>query len=377
MLKAPRIWTVSELTADIKEVLENIFVDILIEGEVSNLRQPSSGHSYFSLKDATSSLRCVLFRQAAGRIKFTLADGMKVVCGGRVGVYERDGQYQLYVDTIEPHGKGALQLAFEQLKEKLAKEGLFEEARKKPLPFLPEAIGVITSPTGAVIRDILHVLDRRFPGHHVIINPVRVQGDESKDEVVAAIEEFNRAGNVDVIILARGGGSLEDLWCFNEEAVARAIFNSKIPVISAIGHETDYTIADFVADRRAPTPSAAAEIVMPVRSELDDKIENFTLALTRALGDIVPQRVQRIDELSCALERALGQRLVREDLKLNNLIDRLESLSPIAILKRGYSITSLFEQNKVLGTTEGLNIGDKVKTRLSRGEFVSEVIEIF
>ncbi|HAJ57643.1 MAG TPA: exodeoxyribonuclease VII large subunit [Candidatus Omnitrophica bacterium] len=377
MLKTPKIWTVSELTHDIKEVLENIFVDVLVEGEISNLRQPSSGHSYFSLKDAASSLKCVLFRQSAGRVKFALADGMKVTCGGRIGVYERDGQYQLYVDTAEPQGKGSLQLAFEQLKEKLAKEGLFEESRKKPLPFLPGVIGVVTSPTGAVIRDILHVLDRRFPGHHVIINPVRVQGDEAKVEVVAAIEDFNALGNVDVIILARGGGSLEDLWCFNEEAVARAIFNSKIPVISAIGHETDYTIADFVADRRAPTPSAAAEIVLPARSELYDKIESLTLALWRSLSDIVPQHMQRVDDLFHGLSRAVSQRMAREDIKIKGLIDRLESLSPLAILKRGYSITSLSGQNKALYSAGDLRKGDKIRTRLSRGEFVSEVLETF
>lgn len=371
-----KVLSVSELTQDIKEVLENIFTDVYVEGEISNVRRPASGHIYFSLKDESSQLRCVLFRNSGAKLKFSLKDGMKAICSGRVGVYERDGQYQLYVNTVEPRGPGALQLAFEQLKNRLSQEGLFDEARKRPIPFLPEAIGVVTSPTGAVIRDILHVLDRRFPAACVVINPVRVQGEGAKEEITSAIEEFNTLACVDVIILARGGGSLEDLWCFNEEVVARAIFHSKIPVISAIGHETDYTIADFVADRRAPTPSAAAEIVMPSRAELKEKIENLLVNLWQALRDIVPQYTQRIDDVTGQLCFAIEQRLKTEDLHLEGLINRLESLNPLSILKRGYSITSLTEQNKVLHSTEGLKKGDKVRSRLSKGEFISEVLEI-
>lgn len=376
MLKEPKVLTVSELTRDLKEVLENVFSEVYVEGEVSNFRQPSSGHLYFSLKDEASTLRCVVFRGSAARLKFAPADGIRVVARGRIGVYERDGQYQLYIEELEPKGRGALQLAFEQLKERLAREGLFDESRKKALPFLPDAIGVVTSPTGAVIRDILHVLDRRFPANHVIVEPVRVQGEGAADEVAAAIDEFNELGCVDVIILARGGGSLEDLWAFNEESVARAIARSAIPIVSAIGHETDYTISDFVADSRAPTPSAAAEILMPPEEELRETIDTLVMDLQRALADLVPQRAQRIDELAQALLRAFEQRLRHEDTHLRGLLDQLGALSPVAILKRGYSLTTRTEDGGVLVSTKDLRCGQRVRTRLSHGEFESEVTEI-
>ena len=372
----PKILSVSELTKDLKEVLENVFSRVAVLGEISNLRQPSSGHIYFSLKDELAQIRCVFFRNSVARLKFKLADGMQVVLRGRVGIYERDGQYQLYVDTAEPQGRGALQLAFEQLKARLESEGLFDESHKRALPFLPQSIGVVTSPTGAVIRDILNVLDRRFGSVHVIINPVRVQGEGSKEEIARAIEEFNRLKCVDVIILARGGGSLEDLWSFNEEVVARAIYNSGIPVISAIGHETDYTIADFVADRRAPTPSAAAEIVMPSRSQLNEKIEDLLAYLRQSLADIVPQYAQRVDDLAESLSRCLIQKLETEEVRLEGLFNRLQSLNPLAILKRGYSVTSLEGSGRVLYSTRGLNKGEKVRTRLHKGEFASVVTEI-
>ncbi|MFH0877762.1 MAG: exodeoxyribonuclease VII large subunit [Candidatus Omnitrophota bacterium] len=373
--KQPRVLTVSELTFDIKEVLENIFTAVRVEGEISNLRQPSSGHMYFSLKDQTSQIRCVFFRHASQGLKFVLKDGLKVVLSGRVGVYEKDGQYQFYVNSVEPKGQGALQLAFEQLKEKLAKEGLFDEGRKRPLPFLPETIGIVTSPTGAVIRDILHVLARRFPTAHVVLNPVRVQGDGAAEEIVAAIKDFNALANVDVIILARGGGSIEDLWCFNEEGVAREIAHSKIPVLSAIGHETDYTIADFVADRRAPTPSAAAEIVMPSREELVGTIENLVKHLWRSLSDFVPQYTQRVDDLTQGLSRGVSESLRREKLRLAGLISQLEVLSPLAVLRRGYSLTSMEDNGRVVRCASQLAKGDLVKTRLWQGEFTSEVLE--
>lgn len=376
MIETPKVLSVSELTHDIKEVLESIFEAVHVEGEVSNLKQPASGHIYFSLKDEFAQVKCVLFKNSAIKLKFTLKDGMKVVCSGKVGVYEKEGQYQLYVNTVEPKGQGALQLAFEQLKEKLAKEGLFDESRKRSLPFLPDTIGVITSPTGAVIQDILHVLDRRFAAFHLVINPVRVQGEGAKEEIVRAIEEFNTSHNVDVIILARGGGSLEDLWCFNEEAVGRAIYNSKIPIISAIGHETDYTIADFVADRRAPTPSAAAEIVMPSRQELNEKIENLLRHLRQSLMDIVPQHAQRVDDLAEQLSRGMSQLLKTEEVRLEGFLNQLNALSPLAVLRRGYSITALWDTDKVVYSAQGVKKGDKVKTRLSQGEFVSEVLEI-
>lgn len=376
MLKEPKVLTVSELTRDIKEVLENVFSECFVEGEVSNFRQPSSGHLYFSLKDEACSVRCVVFRGSAARLKFAPTDGIRVVARGRIGVYERDGQYQLYIEELEPKGRGELQLAFEQLKERLSREGLFEESRKKPLPFLPESIGVVTSPTGSVIRDILHILDRRFPAHHVIIEPVRVQGEGAAVEVARAIDEFNELECVDVIILARGGGSLEDLWAFNEEIVARAIARSAIPVVSAIGHETDYTISDFVADRRAPTPSAAAEIVMPQEAELKETIDSLLVDLHRALADLLPQRAQRIDELAQALLRAFEQRIRHEDTHLKGLLDQLGALSPVAVLKRGYSITTRAEDGGVLVSTKDLKHGQRVRTRLSHGEFESEVTNI-
>jgi len=376
MLETPKVLSVSGLTRDIKEVLESIFETVYVEGEISDLKQPASGHIYFSLKDEFAQVKCVFFRNSAVKLKFALKDGMRVVLSGKVGVYEKQGQYQLYVNTVEPKGKGALQLAFEQLKEKLAKEGLFDESRKRSLPFLPGTIGVITSPTGAVIQDILHVLERRFPEFHLIVNPVRVQGEGAKEEIVQAIEEFNALGNVDVIILARGGGSLEDLWCFNEEAVGRAIYNSKTPVISAIGHETDYTIADFVADRRAPTPSAAAEIVMPSRHELNEKLGNLLRHLRQSLLDIVPQHSQRVDDLAEQLARGMSQLLKTEEARLAGLLDQLNALSPLSVLKRGYSITSLWDTDKVISSSQAVKKGDRVKTRLSQGGFVSEVLEV-
>jgi exodeoxyribonuclease VII large subunit len=372
----PKILTISELTHDLKEVLENIFQDVWVEGEVSNLRSPGSGHSYFSLKDAQSTLRCVLFRNAAARMKFALSDGMHVVASGRIGIYGRDGQYQLYVDTLQPKGTGALQMAFEQLKARLAQEGLFDEARKKPLPFLPETIGVVTSPTGAVIRDILQVLERRFPRAHVVINPVRVQGEGAAGEIVRAVEEFNAWGLPDVIILARGGGSLEDLWSFNEEVVARSIIASKIPVVSAVGHETDYTIADFVADKRAPTPSAAAEMVMPAEAELREHIDQLVKHLWRSLIDVVPQQSQRIDDLCDEMRRALQNRFEAKRLEVDGFCRELEALNPLAILRRGYSVTMAEDGRTAIRRTDQLKTGDRLKTRLAKGEFLSRVEEI-
>lgn len=373
-VKEEKILTVSELTRGIREALEGIFGQVSVEGEISNLRSPSSGHLYFTLKDEAAQLRCVLFRGAAAGLKFLPRDGLRTVCRGRIGVYERDGQYQLYVVSVEPKGKGALQLAFEQLKDKLAKEGLFDEARKKPLPLFPRAVGVVTSPTGAVIHDILRVLDRRFSAAHVIVSPVRVQGAGAAEEIAAALDELNALGSVQVIILARGGGGIEDLWSFNEEAVARAIGRSAIPVVSAIGHETDYTIADFVADRRAPTPSAAAEIVMPSSKELEEKIGHLLRHLWRSFAEEVPQCSQRLDDTAGDLVHAIEQRLDGEKTRLAAILEKLETLNPLSVLRRGYSITSLLD-GAVLFSAEKLKKGDKVRTRLAEGAFVSEVME--
>lgn len=374
--KMSKILTITELTHDLKEVLENIFQDVRVEGEISNLRSPGSGHSYFSLKDAQSTLCCVLFRNAGARLKFALADGMNVIASGRIGVYGRDGQYQLYVDTLQPKGTGALQTAFEQLKARLAQEGLFDEARKRPLPFLPQTVGVVTSSTGAVIRDILQVLERRFPTVHVVINPVRVQGEGAAQEIARAVEEFNEWGQADVIILARGGGSLEDLWSFNEEAVARAIYASRIPVVSAVGHETDETISDFVADRRASTPSAAAEMVMPSQAQLREHINQLLKYLWRSLIDVVPQQSQRIDDLCERMRRALAGMFEEKRLEVDGLCRELEALNPLAILRRGYSVTMREDDKKALCTVRHLAAGERLRTRFVDGACVSRVEEI-
>lgn len=279
MNKAPQvlahIYTVSELNRKIKAILEQNFPFIWITGEMSNFRMPSSGHFYFSLKDETSQIQTVMFRGQNQNLKFVPKDGMSVTGLGRISVFEPRGAYQVILEYLEPKGVGALQVAFEQLKKKLDDEGLFDAQHKKPLPFLPEKIGLITSPTGAVLHDILHIVNRRFPGIPLDIVPVRVQGDGAVADIVAAIDLLNRLRSVDVVILARGGGSLEDLQAFNSEAVARAVFASAIPVISAVGHETDYTICDFAADLRAPTPSAAAELVIPLKADLYRKVNEL------------------------------------------------------------------------------------------------------
>src|SRR5580704_15581195 len=279
---ARRVWKVSELTGQIAAILEGSFEQVWIEGEVSNYRPAQSGHLYFTLKDSRSQIRCVCFRDQARSLKFRPEDGLQVTVRGSIGVYEPRGEYQVYVSHIEPVGAGALQLAFEQLKKKLQAEGLFDESRKKPLPVLPFCIGVVTSPTGAAIRDILRVLKRRFANARVQIFPVKVQGDGAAAEIAAAIKYFNRANVAEVLIVARGGGSIEDLWAFNEEPVARAIAASEIPVITGVGHETDFTIADFAADLRAPTPSAAAELITEQQHKVEERLQQLAQRLERA-----------------------------------------------------------------------------------------------
>jgi exodeoxyribonuclease VII large subunit len=291
------VWKVSELTERIGDLIEGAFGDVWIEGEVSNYRPAQSGHLYFTLKDARSQIRCVCFRDQARMLKFRPEDGLHVTVRGSLGVYEPRGEYQVYVTLIEPVGAGALQVAFEQLKKKLQDEGLFDAVRKKTLPVLPRCIGVVTSPTGAAIRDILRVLKRRFANVHVQIYPVKVQGDGAAAEVVTALRHFNRAKFAEVVIVARGGGSLEDLWAFNEEIVARAIAASEVPIITGIGHETDFTIADFVADLRAPTPSAAAEIVVQSRQEFERHIAGCFRDLVKEMRYVLSQRRHHVRDL--------------------------------------------------------------------------------
>ena len=292
-----KIFSISELSREIKDLLERQYSDVWVTGEVSNFRPAASGHLYFTLKDATAQLRAVCFRNQARYLKFKPQDGISVIARGHLSVYEARGEYQLYVEYLEPAGLGALQLAFEQLKQKLAAEGLFDTARKKPLPVLPRTIGVVTSPTGAVIRDILRVLRRRFRNMNVLLYPVKVQGEGADEEIVEGITYFNREQIVDVIIVGRGGGSLEDLWAFNEEVVARAIAASGIPVISAVGHETDFTIADFVADLRAPTPSAAAELVVHRKQDFITELENRARHMAQMIRLQLSEARQRLTEL--------------------------------------------------------------------------------
>jgi len=350
-----RILTVSQLTQLIRGVLEENFEHVWLEGEVSNLATPVSGHLYFSLKDSAAQIRCVVFRNSARAMRFKIHNGMGLVLRGRVSVFDQRGDYQLIAEYLEPQGIGALQLAFNQLKEKLAREGLFEEARKKPLPGLPRRIGVVTSATGAAIHDIITVLKRRHASVELLLMPVKVQGEGAAQEISAAIRDFNRYREVDVIIVGRGGGSMEDLWAFNEEAVARAISTSRIPVVSAVGHEVDFTIADFVADLRAPTPSAAAEMVVRSREELEAELRHLssrlsssmerklsgarerTEGLKRALKDpslLVGHLAQRVDDLSVRVEAALSRGLHRHRERLDALAHRLQIMNPAVETER-------------------------------------------
>jgi exodeoxyribonuclease VII large subunit len=313
-----KTYTVAELNASIRGLLESQFDDIWVAGEISGSKTAASGHCYFTLKDHDAQLRCVCFRTSLRYLKFKPQDGIAVLARGHIDLYEARGEYQLLVEALEPQGHGALQFAFEQLKKKLAADGLFEAARKRPLPLYPSRIGIVTSPTGAVIRDITEILSRRFPGLHLRVYPALVQGDGSVDAVVRALEYFGQSRWADVVILARGGGSLEDLWTFNEEAVARAIAASPIPVISAIGHETDYTIADFVADLRAPTPSAAAELVICTRDQLFDQLaatEHRLAQLARYCLAMAARRLhqQGIERAAAILHRGIGRAAQRID----------------------------------------------------------------
>lgn len=370
------IYTVSELTSSIKSILEDSFPHIWVEGEISNFKSHSSGHFYFTLRDGRSELKCVFFRSDNEKIKFEIKDGMLVYCSGRISIYEKQGAYQLYVSSMEPKGMGALQLAFEQLKEKLFKEGLFDESHKKPIPLLPDRIGIITSPTGAAIKDILHVLNKRFSNVEIIIHPVKVQGDGAKEEIVCAIEDFNKFDNIDVIIVGRGGGSSEDLWAFNEEIVARAIYNSKIPIISAVGHEIDWTISDFVADVRAATPSVAAELVIAKKSELIERLGYYEEKLKDFPLDIVREYEQRIDEYADGLALRFRHYLELKEERFNMLAEKIEILSPLAILNRGYSITFKAPGQKVVKDAKVLKKGDMVETKVFQGAFKSRVEDI-
>ncbi len=438
-----QIFSVTELNVRIRDLLESEFMEVWVEGEISNCRKWNTGHFYFTLKDDQSQLRAVMFRSAVRYLTFKLEDGLRVVARGRMSVYEPKGEYQLVCEHLEPHGLGALQLAFEQLKKRLEAEGLFDAARKRPLPALPRKIGVVTSLDGAAIRDIVKVLRRRYGNAHLVIRPARVQGEGAAAEIARGLRAIGRVQGVDVVIVGRGGGSIEDLWAFNEEVVARAIAACPIPVISAVGHEVDFTIADFVADVRAPTPSAAAEIVVSRKDEFCGRIDRLhdrlraavggrililsrrvhaatarpafsgfgariamrgrhlgeeTHALARAVRDTIAGKARRLQLAGRRLETfdagrrlgairarliagdgrlaaAIGERRYRADMRLRSAAVRLEAMSPLAVLGRGYAVAWNADRTSILRDASAVSVGDRVNVTLATGELRCDVIE--
>jgi len=412
-----KIYTVSQITTLVKLELENAFPQLWVEGEISNFHRHPSGHMYFTLKDEKAQLSAALFRGDAEKVRFELKSGLQVLCLGRINVYEPRGQYQLIVSKVEPKGKGALQMAFEQLKEKLRAEGLFDPARKKALPLRPRTVGLVTSPRGAAIVDILRTLERRFAPLHILIRPVQVQGAGAAEEIAAAIDEFGKRKDADVLIVGRGGGSIEDLWAFNEEIVARAIARSPIPVISAVGHEVDFTIADFVADVRAATPTAAAELVIATEQSFRDRIadlerraiqsaqllirdrgqlvdrlthhrifQNFKILLLNLhqrlddlearAGDVLRDELQRLarwkGDSRLAEERMRGRmgRILQDGLgRWSSLAAKLDALSPLDVLKKGYALCWKDGGLRLVRTIDEVEAGQDVTVSFYQGEF--------
>jgi exodeoxyribonuclease VII large subunit len=389
----PAPLTVADLTRYLRELLESdsLLQDLWVQGEVSNFSRPSSGHLYFTLKDSSAALRCVMWRSAASRQVQLPAEGQAVEVHGYVSIYDVGGQYQLYADIIRPLGEGLLYQEFLRLKARLEAEGLFDPERKRPLPARPKRIGIVTSSTGAAIRDILNTLARRYPLAEVILAPTPVQGAEAPPGIISALEALERLVKPDVIIVARGGGSLEDLWAFNDEGVVRAIAASQVPVIAGIGHETDFTLSDFAADLRAPTPTAAAELATPnladLQVDLVDQIQSLARAATSMLDDqrwemnnlmnrlslVSPQTrlrsdQQRLDEFSHRLETSLVHRMELEHTRLSSLSQHLDSLNPVAILRRGFAIVSKKDGARIFSTSQ-VKPGDPIKVRVSDGDF--------
>lgn len=388
-----RILTVRELTQHIKNIIDRdqLLANVWVKGEISNFKAASSGHFYFTLKDSASTLKVVMFRSKSRSLVFRPDNGMAVIVRGYISVYDRDGTYQLYAGEIQPDGTGALHLAFEQLKERLQAEGLFDSAHKKSLPLLPRRIALVTSPTGAAVRDMVEIIRRRWNGLQIVLVPVLVQGEGAPQDIARGIHLLNKWGGVDLIITGRGGGSLEELWAFNTEIVARSIYNSKIPVISAVGHETDFTIADFTADARAATPSAAAEMAVPDKREtaryimalnsrlysaLNEKAAGYRQRLsaclngrvfTRPLDAICGTRQQALDFLNHRLNQAVTSLAGKEEKRLAVLAGRLQALSPLATLARGYSICTTPDGKHVISEAAGVEIGDKLAVRLQKG----------
>jgi len=367
-----KIYSVAEVNRYLRETLEadSLLADIWVGGEISNYTQLTAGHLYFTLKDQASQLRCVFFRP---KVAVSLENGIAVVTHGRVSIYEVTGALQLYVDQVQPEGLGVLHLEFERLKAKLEAEGLFEPSRKRPLPLFPRRIGVVTSPTGAVFHDIASIVTRRYPLAELVLAPTQVQGEGAEDGIVQALQNLDDMEGIDVVIVARGGGSLEDLWAFNEEKVARAIYASKAPVISGVGHDTDFTIADFVADVRAPTPSAAAELAVPDRAELEAHLQSLSNTLLRNLARSVESHRQRIDEVSRAASVNLRNALALSKERLRGRELELASLSPMATLTRGYALVQHSVTGSVVSRLDQVERGDTIDVKVSDGQFKGRV----
>ncbi|MCX5706584.1 MAG: exodeoxyribonuclease VII large subunit [Candidatus Omnitrophica bacterium] len=397
-LKNKHIYTVSEITREIEAVFENTFGNgIWVEGEVSNFKIASSGHFYFSLKDSMAVLNAAMFIRAARELKFKIEDGLKVICFGKIDVYGARGQYQIIVEQIEPKGVGARQLAFEQLKNKLLKEGLFDPIHKKQIPLMPFRVGIVTSSAGAAIRDILGILKKGAPCVDVVIRSARVQGEGAAQEIAQGIEDLNQYKDLDLIIVSRGGGSTEDLWAFNEEVVARAVYNSQIPTLSAVGHQINTSLCDLVADLFVETPTAAAKIIVDkknrlladldgLRHELEfsisgviNALKNNLTALAHALkspADRLQEKEQLLDELFSSLNQNMRQMLNITQERFSSLIQSLQALSPLAVLSRGYSLSMLLADSAIIKDINQIKIKDKIKTVLSKGAFISRVEEI-
>jgi exodeoxyribonuclease VII large subunit len=394
---AKHVYTVSEITRDIKLILENTFGEVWVEGEVSNFKAATSGHFYFTLKDEATVIAAAMFARANREVKFKIDDGLKVICFGRVEVYSPRGQYQIIVEKIEPKGVGAQQLAFEQLKNRLFKEGLFSAEHKKSLPTMPFSVGIVTSSAGAAVRDILQILKKGAPCVDVIIRSVRVQGEAAAGEIAAAVEDFNQFKKTDVIVVCRGGGSTEDLWSFNEEVVARAIYNSKIPVISAVGHQINTTLSDLVADVFVETPSAAAKVIVDKKNALLSELDNHRYEISASVSGVInrlnsglmalrqmlksPQdrlleKQQLLDEISGSLLSNMKHYLEITRQRTGNLTQRLDALSPLSILSRGYSLSMLMPEGAIVKDASRLKPGDVVKTILGKGSFLSSVQEV-
>jgi len=395
MINEKNVLTVTQLNIILKNLLEESFREIYVEGEVSNFKEYSSGHIYFSLKDDTSQIQCIIFRDVNKNFKFKISNGLKLICYGRIDLYLPRGEHRFIIYDVIPKGIGALQLAFEQLKKKLELEGLFEQNRKKKIPFLPQKIGIITSPNGAAIRDILSVIRRRFANVEILLYPVKVQGEGASEDIAEGINFLNtNFPQLEVILLGRGGGSIEDLWAFNEEIVARAIVSSKIPIISCVGHEIDYTIADYVADLRAPTPSAAAELVVKNKEEIIDKINNYKIRLVQSIKQkfnqyyyrlktisnfkfftkpkiLFEDKEQHIVDIENRMHIFIKHFLDKRFQDINLLSQKLKLLSPQNVLARGYSIVWLGD--KILKDKKSIKLDDEIKVQLYNGKIIAQV----